>query len=239
MLAHIRPFLQRFACEHRPIFNGIVAPGPVSRTTQGPPRAQSPFARLRHYLFRRDVFCITSEGVTPLPRSYGLMRRTKSLPSYSVPLIRRVFAGCCQPLLGGGPSQRYLCHPSIDAWTLIPGCLSGALVRFFPESYSLSHVAPTSAHPVYRRNATSTTTSLRDGSHFVMFRLPWSLAPQVAPTAQSLFPVSSRGVYTTQWTGSYLPELWYHYMIESDNYHGGSSTRWIAALLAAPCNNEV
>ena len=65
MLAHIHPFLQRFACEPRSIFNGLVAPGPVSRTIQGPPRAQSPFARLRRYLFRRDVSSITSEGVAP------------------------------------------------------------------------------------------------------------------------------------------------------------------------------
>ena len=35
-----------------------------------------------------------------LHRSYELMRQTKSLPSYSVPLIRRVFAGCHQSLLG-------------------------------------------------------------------------------------------------------------------------------------------
>ena len=169
-----------------------------------------------------------------LPRSYGLMRQTKSLLSYSVPLIRQVFAGCRQSLLGDGPSRRYLCNPSIGAWTLIPGCLSGALVRFFPESHSLSHVAPTSAHPASRRYATSTATSLRDGSHFVMFRLPWLLALQVAPTAQSLCPAGSQGVYATQWTGSCLPELWYHYMTESDNCHGGSFTRWIAALSAAP-----
>ena len=65
MLAHIRPFLHRFASKHRPIFNGLATPGSVSRTTQGPPRAQSPFARLRRYPFRRDVFCITSEGVPP------------------------------------------------------------------------------------------------------------------------------------------------------------------------------
>src|SRR4030042_145100 len=98
-----------------------------------------------------------------LPRSYGLMRQTTSLPSSSVPLIRWVFAGCHQSLLGDGPSRRYLCNPSIGAWTLTPGCLSGALIRFFPESYSLSHVAHTSAHPASRRNATSTTTSLQIG----------------------------------------------------------------------------
>ena len=174
-----------------------------------------------------------------LPRSYGLMRQTISLPSYSAHLIRRVFAGCHQSLLEYGPSRRYLCNPSIGAWTLTPGCLSGALVRSFPESYSLTLVAPTSAHPTSRRNATSTTTLLRGGSHFVMFRLPWSLAPQVAPTAQALCPAGSQGVYATQWTGSYLPELWYRYMTESDNYHDGPFTRWIAALSAAPRNLKV
>ena len=65
MPAHIHPFLQRFACKAWPIFNGFAAPGPVSRAIQGPPRAQSPFARLRRYLFRRDLACISSEGATP------------------------------------------------------------------------------------------------------------------------------------------------------------------------------
>src|SRR4030067_894625 len=123
--------------------------------------------------------CASRQRALPLLHcSYELMRRTKTLPSYSVPLIRWVLADCRQSLLGGGPSRRYLCNPSIGAWTLTPGCLSGVLVRFFPESYSLSLVAPTSAHPASRRTATSTTTHLRGGSHFVMFRLPWSLAPQ-------------------------------------------------------------
>ena len=162
------------------------------------------------------------------------MRQTLSLPPYSVPLIRRVFAGCRQSLLEDGLSRCYLCNPSMGAWTLTPGCLSGALVRFFPESPSLTLVAPSSAHPPFRRNATSTATRFRGGSHFVMFRLPWSLAPQVAPTAQAPRPAGSQGVYATQWTGSYLPELWYHYMTETDNYHGGSFTRWFAALSAAP-----
>ena len=62
-------------------------------------------------------------------------------------LVWWVFAGCRQSLLVGGPSRRYLCNPSIGAWTLTPGCLSGARVRSFPESYSLTLVAPTSAHP--------------------------------------------------------------------------------------------
>ena len=65
MLTHIHPFLQWFACETRPNFNGLADPGSASRTIQGPPRAQSPFARWRCYLHRRNVSRITSEGVTP------------------------------------------------------------------------------------------------------------------------------------------------------------------------------
>ena len=82
MLAHMHPFLQGFACKSRPVFNGLVAPGSASRTIQGPPRAQSPFARLRRYPFRRDVFCITSEGVTPP----SLLLRTHA-PDQNPPIL--------------------------------------------------------------------------------------------------------------------------------------------------------
>jgi hypothetical protein len=239
MLAHIHPSLQWFACKARPFFNGLVYPGSVSRTIQGPPRAQSPFARWRRYLQRRNVYCIASEGITP-PSS---LLRTHA-PDQNPPLlfgfpIRRVFAVCCQSLLGDGPSRRYLCNPCIGAWTLTPGCLSGASVRFFPESDSLTSVAPSSAHPTTVAMPLQRRPYFRGGSHSVMFRLPCLLALQVAPTAQARSPTGSRDVYTTQWTGSYLPELWYRYMTESDNYHGGTLTRWIAALSAATCNVRV
>lgn len=65
MLVHTHPSFPRFACKSRPLFNGLASPGSASRAIQGPPRAQSPFARLRRYLARRDLFHIASEGVTP------------------------------------------------------------------------------------------------------------------------------------------------------------------------------
>ncbi len=64
-------------------------------------------------------------------------------------------------------------------------------------------------------------------------------SPQVAPTAQARNPMGSQGVCTAHWTGSYLLGLWYRYMNEPDNYHGGIFTRWIAALTAANCNDRV
>ena len=73
-----------------------------------------------------------------LHRSYGLMRQTKILLTDFVFLIRKVFAGCCQPLLEVGPSRRYLCDLYIGAWTRTPPRSIGASVRFFPIDIGLS-----------------------------------------------------------------------------------------------------
>ena len=239
MLAHIHPCLHWFACEARPIFNGIatLAQSPGLSKARHVPRAPSPdggvtsIGAMSLALRRREL--------PLLHRSYGLMRRTKTLPLISAFPIQRVFAGCCQCLLGDGPSRRYLCNPCTGAWTLTPGCLSGASVRFFPESYSLTTVAPGSAHPTTVAMQLQRRPLFRGGSHSVMFRLPCLLAPQVAPTAQARSPTGSQDVYATQWTGSCLPELWYRYMTETDNYHGGTFTRWIAALSAATVGIEL
>ena len=64
MLTHIHPFLRWFACKTRPVFNGIVIPGSVSRTIQGPPRIQSPFARLRRY---PSFLAPTNSCARPIP----------------------------------------------------------------------------------------------------------------------------------------------------------------------------
>src|SRR6516164_3035190 len=53
-----------------------------------------------------------------LPRSYGLMRQAFTLlPISGFALIRKVFAGCCQPLPRKGSSQRYSADLFSDAWT--------------------------------------------------------------------------------------------------------------------------
>ena len=236
MLAHIHPYLQWFACEARPIFNGhrltpALRPGPAK--ARQVPRAPLPATGATSCGVMSST---TSEGITPpssLIRAHAPDQNPP--PAFGFP-IQRVFAGCCQSLLGDGPSRRYLCNPCVGAWTLTPGCLSGASVRFFPESYSLTPVAPSSAHPTTAAMQLQRRPLFRGGSHSVMFRLLCLLAPQVAPTAQARSPTGSQDVYATQWTGSYLPELWYRYMTETDNYHGGTSTRWIAALSAATCN---
>jgi hypothetical protein len=134
MLAHIHSFLQRFACKARPIFKGLATPGSASRTTPGPPRAQSPFARLRRYLFRRDVFCIPSEGVTP-PSS--LLRTHAPVQSHS--LLLRLLAssmGLCR--LSPVPAACWtfpVLSPLILPW------VSGPVPRWVPVVLS-----PVSSH---------------------------------------------------------------------------------------------
>jgi len=55
----------------------------------------------------------------------------------------------------------------------------------------------------------------RGCSHSVMFRLPYLLGPQIAPTAE--FLQGGQAVYTTQWTCGYPQELWYRYIPKSGN----------------------
>ena len=66
MLAHIHPSPFRFA--YGPVSpEGLhsLALCPDAYSPSKRPSAQSPFARLRCYLSRRDLSCIASEGATP------------------------------------------------------------------------------------------------------------------------------------------------------------------------------
>ena len=143
MLAHIHPSLQWFDCEARPIFNGLAYPGSKSGTIQDPPRAQSPFARWRRYLHRRNVSCITSEGVTP-PSSLIRAHAPDQNPpaAFGFP-IQQVFAGCRQPLLGDGPSRRYLRKSFPRCLDPYPGGTLWCICPFLPIGHRPS--------PYYKR----------------------------------------------------------------------------------------
>ena len=71
--------------------------------------------------------------------------RPKPSRRLQLSLIRRVFAGCRQSLLGDGPSRRYLRNPCMGAWTHTPQRLPGAFARFFPKSIGLTLVLRRSA----------------------------------------------------------------------------------------------
>ena len=96
---------------------------------------------------------------------------------------RRVVAGCRQPRLKGGPSRQYPCSPCVGAWTHTPPCLSGARTRSFPDSSGLAPVETCSAHGMLPAQQLLQEAGLRSCSHSLMFRLPRSLGPQIAPTA--------------------------------------------------------
>ena len=134
----------------------------------------------------------------------GSWARPKSSFRLRLSLMRKVFAGYCQSLLEDGPSRHYLCNPCVGAWTPTPQCPSSALARFFPEDNGLTSDVTGSAHQTTPIMQLQQEILFRGCSHFVMFRLPRSLDPQIAPTAVVL-PQGGRAVYTTHSSVGYLP----------------------------------
>ena len=194
------------------------------------PRASSPGVGVT---LTRAASSAASKGVT---LSSSLVQA--HAPDHSPPagfgcLIRRVFAGCCQPLLGDGPSRRYLCNPCTVVWTHTPPQPSGALVRFFPEDIGLTIRFNRSACENIPAKQLQQGPRFRGCSHSLMFRPPYLLDPRVAPTvARSV--LGSWALYTTQNSACYLPEQWHRYLTDTDNCQSWTFTSRIAALSAAP-----
>ena len=195
MLAHMHPSPLWFTCGSRPLFNGYHTPGSVSEGSQSPPSAQGPFARSGRYPRAPQRPALRRWELPHLPRSYGPMRQTITLPptsasAYTVRLCR----------LSPVPAGRWP-FPALSLQSLY-GCLDpypAAPLRcphpFLPEGHR-PHLTPNRfGAPDNRRNATSTTGGFRGCSHSVMFRLPYSLDPQVAPTAEPRGAQGGRAVY--------------------------------------------
>jgi hypothetical protein len=161
MLAHIRPSHIWFTCRTRPLFNGYSYPGSKSGAGQDPPSAQSPFAHNRRYLLRHGVTHHIRGHYPSFIAHPHSCARPKPSRRLQLSLIRRVFAGCCQSLLGDGPSRHYPCNPCVGAWTPTPQCPSGAFARFFLEGTGLTSDVTRSAHQTYPCNATSTGNLFR------------------------------------------------------------------------------
>ena len=174
MPAHIHPYLQWFTCEDRPIFNGLVHPGSVSRTSQGPPRAQSPFARSRCYLFRRDVSCIASEGITP-PSLLIWTHATNQNPPADF-----YTAGLCRllPVPAGSWSLPTLSlqslHRCLDPY---PGVPLRCVCPFLPGELQPHNRCTKFGAPVTRRHATSTTTPFSRRQSFRYVQAPMLASP--------------------------------------------------------------
>jgi hypothetical protein len=98
-------------------------------------------------------------------------------------LVHAVFAGCCQPLLGDGPSRRYLCDPCVGARTHTPPRSSAAPVRYFTEDTGLTPRETGSTRGFTPTQQLRWGAVYRGCSHSITFGLLRSLDLQVAPTA--------------------------------------------------------
>ncbi len=95
----------------------------------------------------------TSAGVTP-PSSLLLAHAPVLSPpaAYGRCLGQRVCAGCGQPLLGKGPSQRYLHESFSRCLDPYPGAPPGASTRFLPQGIGLPHFLTGSARHIIPDN---------------------------------------------------------------------------------------
>ena len=110
----------------------------------------------------------------------------------------------CEPLLGVGPSRHYLRNPCVGAWTPTQQRPFSAFARFFLKDNGLALNVRGSAHQTTPSMQLQQGILFRGCSHSIMFRLPRSLDPQIAPTAVVL-PQGGRAVYTTHSSVGYLP----------------------------------
>ena len=134
------------------------SPGLSRLSARRMPRAPLPACGC--YPLRRDVSHHVRGHYPSFIAHMGSWARPNPSGRLWLSLVRPVFAGCCQSLLGDGPSRRYLCNPCIGAWTLTPLCLLGAFTRFFPRSIGLTLDLRRSAHRKAPYNATSTGSRL-------------------------------------------------------------------------------
>ena len=125
------------------------------------------------------------------------MRQTGSLPTPRFSLVRWVFAGCRQSLLGNGLSRHYLRNPCIGARTLTPWRPFGALARFFPKDCGLTSRFKGSTRQLSVAMQLQQRGKFRGCSHSITFKLPYLLDPLVAPTTEHRCAQGSRAVYTT------------------------------------------
>jgi hypothetical protein len=110
------------------------------------------------------------------------------------PLVRAIFAGCRQPLLGDGPSRRYLCDPCVGARTHTPPRPSVALVRFFTEDTGLTPRETGSTRGFTPMQQLLRGAVCRGCSHSITFGLLRSLGLQAAPTAASTIDAGPPGL---------------------------------------------
>jgi hypothetical protein len=150
-----------------------------------PPCTESPFASLRCYLAEDSVYRYLSQHYPALIAPTGSCARPTPSHLPRLSLRQWVFAGCCEPRLGIGPSRRCLCESFSACLDPYPGGSCGARTRFFPQDNGLPDVRTRSA-PSHIHTATSVWACFRGCNHSLMFRPADLLATPIAPTAAPL-----------------------------------------------------
>jgi hypothetical protein len=139
-----------------------------------------------------------------LHRLYWLMRQTKSLSLTSVVPI-----SACLCRLSSVPAGRWpfptlflqSLRRCLDPYPAVFSWCSCSLLPRRQRPHLRHHKFGT---PNYPCNATSTGGLFRGCSHSLMFRLPRSIDPQVAPAAEALSLQGGQAVYTTHSSVGYL-----------------------------------
>ena len=114
-----------------------------------------------------------------------------------------------------------------------PAVFLRCMTRFFPKDSGLAIGTTSLAHRTISAKQLPQRGIFRGCIHSLMFRLLDSLDPPVAPTARPRRSWAAGPFTPRQAPDSYLPGQWHRYVPESGNWHGGTCTRWIAALSAA------
>jgi len=189
--AHIRPLDTRLYLRLG-ILEGVTPRSPDQRPAgahpESPTPTESPFAWKRCYLRQGDVSHRLGRRYPVFIAHMGSCAAPNSSCRFRIPLRRQVFAGCCEPLLQDGASRRYLHNPRVGAWTRTPPLPPGASTRFFPGGIGLTQVPTRSARGSIPAMQLQQGIRFRGCSHSFMFRLPHSLGPPIAPTAEACHP---------------------------------------------------
>ncbi len=152
--------------------------------TEGTTKCPEPLCPIKELPIMVGHPSVPSEGITPpssLLRAHAPVLNPSTASGFN--LVRWVFAGCRQSLLGVGPSRPYLCES-------FPGCLDpypGGFLRcscpFLPiETSAFPPLGQGQLFPQHPTQRLQCGALSRGCSHSFMFRPPGLLATQVAPT---------------------------------------------------------
>ncbi len=131
---------------------------PHMSETEGTTECPEPLCPIKELPIMVGHPCVPSEGITPLSsliRAHAPVLNPSTASGFN--LVRWVFAGCRQSLLGQGPSRPYLCNLSLDAWPPTP---VSSVVRLLVSSHRTSAFPPLGQGRLHT-NTIRTATSVR------------------------------------------------------------------------------